>query len=488
MSSSQLTPPKVFISYSHKDERWKERLIKHLQVLQKEALLDPWDDRRIEFGDDWKARITEAINSATAVVLLVTVDFLSSKFITTEEIPLLLKRRANDGMRIFPVIVGDCPWRSVSWLSPTQSRPKDGKALASPYGNARDQALSLIAQEIADLLNSPSAVVTSSSASSPDTSQSFKHVIEEGPGKLSVDSPLFPPHPLVLKWGQLGGPSNWMWLRRRSNWAWLVGGSALILAILFGVMRSYNSAPVPLPLPSPSIATSSFTDNLGDGVKLEMVNLSGGEFTMGSNEYDEMPPHQVKVSPFAIGKYEITQAQWEAMMGRNPSKFRGDNNRPVEQVSWNQAQEFIKRLRDRTRNQTYRLPTEAEWEYAARAGSKGRYSFGDDPNRLSDYAWFERNSGGKTHPVGQRLPNTWGLFDMHGNVVEWCQDWYDENYYKQSPRENPQGPLSGVGRVLRGGSWKLPAIDCRSTGRGNDPPDDHYDDIGFRVVCVAKTS
>jgi formylglycine-generating enzyme required for sulfatase activity len=220
-----------------------------------------------------------------------------------------------------------------------------------------------------------------------------------------------------------------------------------------------------------------------------MVNLPGSEFTMGSNEYpDEAPPHQVKVSPFAISKYEITQAQWKALMGGNPSNFNGDDNCPVERVSWNQAQEFIKRLWDKTRNQTYRLPTEAEWEYAARAGSKGKYSFGDDPNRLNDYAWFERNSGGKTHPVGRRLPNAWGLFDMHGNVVEWCQDWYDENYYKQSPRENPQGPLSGEGRVLRGGSWKLSAIDCRATGRGNDPPDDRYDDIGFRVVCVARTS
>jgi eukaryotic-like serine/threonine-protein kinase len=230
----------------------------------------------------------------------------------------------------------------------------------------------------------------------------------------------------------------------------------------------------------------SFTDNLGNESRLEMVSLPGGEFTMGSNEYDEMPPHQVKVDPFAISRYEITQAQWKAVMGDNPSSFKSDDNHPVEQVSWNQAQEFINRLRDKTRNQTYRLPTEAEWEYAARAGSKSRYSFGDDESRLSDYAWFAGNSGSQTHHFGQKLPNAWGLFDMHGNVVEWCQDWFDENYYNLSPRENPQGPLSGKGRVQRGGSWSLSAIDCRSTGRGHDPPGDHYHDVGFRVVCVVK--
>ncbi|MGH9855754.1 MAG: TIR domain-containing protein, partial [Blastocatellia bacterium] len=150
-----MSRPLIFISYSHTDEEWKDRLVGHLNVLQKEALLDPWDDRRIKSGDDWEPRIFEVVDSAVAAVLLITVDFLNSKFITTKEIPALLERRANDGMKIFPVIVSDCPWRRVSWLSPIQSLPKNGRALADLHGNARNKALSEIATEIADLLHHP---------------------------------------------------------------------------------------------------------------------------------------------------------------------------------------------------------------------------------------------------------------------------------------------------------------------------------------------
>ncbi|MGE3435224.1 MAG: TIR domain-containing protein, partial [Blastocatellales bacterium] len=149
--------PLVFISYSHKDEKWKDLLVGQLNVLREEALLDAWDDRRIEFGNDWEPRIIEAINSAAAAVLLITVDFLNSKFIKTKEIPALLERRANDGLKIFPVIVSDCPWRRVSWLNPIQSLPKDGRALSDFRGNARNKALSEIATIIADLLNPPSS-------------------------------------------------------------------------------------------------------------------------------------------------------------------------------------------------------------------------------------------------------------------------------------------------------------------------------------------
>jgi tetratricopeptide (TPR) repeat protein len=150
-----VSKPVVFISYSHKDEEWKELLVGYLNVLQQEALLDPWDDRHIEFGDDWRPRIFEAISSAEAAVLLVSVNFLNSKFITTEEIPAMLERREKDGMKIFPVIVSDCPWRRVRWLSDIQSRPKDGRALADLRGNARNKALTEIVTEIADVLNRP---------------------------------------------------------------------------------------------------------------------------------------------------------------------------------------------------------------------------------------------------------------------------------------------------------------------------------------------
>ncbi len=228
-----------------------------------------------------------------------------------------------------------------------------------------------------------------------------------------------------------------------------------------------------------------FTEPL-NGAKLQMIYIPGGEFTMGSNDYDnEKPPHQVKLSPFFIGKYQITQAQWKAVMKTNPSNFKGDNL-PVEQVSWNDAAQFCEAISKQT-GEDYRLPTEAEWEYACRAGSTTKYCFGDDEKSLGDYAWYYGNSSAKTHPVGQMKPNAWGLHDMHGNVWEWCQDWYDENYYKQSPRENPQGPSSGEYRVLRGGSWGL-IYHCRSANRHWDAPGYFNRNVGFRVVCVARTS
>ena len=148
----------------------------------------------------------------------------------------------------------------------------------------------------------------------------------------------------------------------------------------------------------------------------------------------------------------MTQEQWQAVMGTNPSRFPGDPKRPVESVSWNDAQEFLRQLSEKE-GKLYRLPTEAEWEYAARAGSKATYCFGDDAKLLREYAWYGENSGNRTHPVGQLKPNAWGLYDMHGNVWEWVQDWYTADYYQQSAFIDLQGPEERGYRVLRGGSW-----------------------------------
>ncbi|GHU48587.1 hypothetical protein AGMMS50289_25360 [Betaproteobacteria bacterium] len=183
-----------------------------------------------------------------------------------------------------------------------------------------------------------------------------------------------------------------------------------------------------------------------------------------------------------LGKYEVTQGEWEAVMGSNPSKFNGRSN-PVEQVSWDDVQTFIQRLNAKEGTRKYRLPTEAEWEYAARAGTKSTYSFGDDAGQLGAYAWYHDNSGNQTHPVGQKKPNPWGLYDMHGNVLEWVNDWYDESYYSRSASNDPAGPSSGRLRVLRGGSWLGSAGFLRSAYRINHfTPDNRYGIIGFRLA------
>ena len=207
-----------------------------------------------------------------------------------------------------------------------------------------------------------------------------------------------------------------------------------------------------------------FTAN---GVTFEMVYVEGGTFTMGATKeqsqdaYDyETPAHQVTLSDYYIGKYEVTQQLWQAVMGTNPSCFDGNSRRPVDNVSWKDCQEFIGKL-----NQlTDRIPTEAEWEYAARGGNQSchyKYSGG---NRSSNVAWIEDNSGRTTHPVGQKSPNELGLYDMSGNVYEWCQDWWGD--YSSESQTNPTGPESGSLRVLRGGCWYDTAWNCRVSYRG----------------------
>lgn len=215
---------------------------------------------------------------------------------------------------------------------------------------------------------------------------------------------------------------------------------------------------------------------------IEMVYVQGGTFQMGSNygESDEKPVHSVTLDDFYIGKYEVTQAQWRAVMGSNPSRFKGDSL-PVEMVSWNEVQEFIKRLNAKT-GKTYRLPTEAEWEYAARGGNRSKGYKYSGSNKIKDVAWYIGNSGYKTHPVGTRKPNELGVYDMSGNVCEWCQDGYRYDTYSSSPQKNPQGPSSGPFWVLRGGSWYDYFFRCRSANRIYYGPDHRDIYCGFRLV------
>ncbi len=213
---------------------------------------------------------------------------------------------------------------------------------------------------------------------------------------------------------------------------------------------------------------------------MEFVFVPGGCYRMGSNsgQHDEKPVHEVCVDGFWMGKFEVTQAEWQRVMGSNPSGFKGDRN-PVEQVSWNDAQEFIKRLNAKG-NGTFRLPTEAEWEYAARSGGKDeKYAGGNDVNRV---AWYGGNSGNKTHPVGTKAPNGLGLYDMSGNVWEWCQDWYNDKAYSQHSRQNPIYSGGGGSRVDRGGSWFFNARLVRAADRDGGDPGGRSRDLGFRLL------
>ncbi|MGM9712613.1 MAG: formylglycine-generating enzyme family protein [Prevotella sp.] len=218
-----------------------------------------------------------------------------------------------------------------------------------------------------------------------------------------------------------------------------------------------------------------------------MIPVEGGTFTMGAtaeqeNPYEDEKPHQVTLSGYYIGKYEVTQALWKAVMGKNPSKQKGDNL-PVERVSWNDCQEFISRLNSIT-GKTFRLPTEAEWEFAARGGNLSRGYQYSGSNNINDVAWFESNSDQKTHNVGTKAPNELGIYDMSGNVWEWCQDWISD--YTNSAQINPTGQSSGSGRVLRGGSWFYGARGCRVAIRIGYTPDYGSNDLGLRLAISLK--
>ena len=228
-------------------------------------------------------------------------------------------------------------------------------------------------------------------------------------------------------------------------------------------------------------------------LNMEMMPIPAGTFVMGSPDDEkgrdvfgnEGPQTTVTITkPFWLGKTEVTQSQWKVVMGNDLSSFKGDDL-PVEQVSWDDAVSFCEKLNELKHDMLpagyhYTLPTEAQWEYACRAGTTTRFCYGDDDNQLGQYAWYDDKSSSKTRSVGEKLPNGWGLHDMHGNVWEWCLDCYGD--YAGGSVSDPQAPQSGTERVVRGGACRIGAWGCRSAYRSGLRPDDSYGSLGFRVA------
>lgn len=241
-------------------------------------------------------------------------------------------------------------------------------------------------------------------------------------------------------------------------------------------------------------------------IGMKLVRIEPGEFLMGSSDLVsvaltyEKPQHRVQIGKgFSLGAREVTQGQYQEVMGQNPSSFKESNELPVESLSWLEAVYFCNRLSEREHRPTYyringeevaieggsgyRLPTEAEWEYAARAGTKSIYPFGEDQRSLGEYEWYDANSEKKSHAGGGKRPNGWGLYDMLGNVLEWCGDWFDAKYYTISPVADPPGPAQGSLRCIRGASWSDVGNDCRPAYRGASKPGSRFSNLGFRVAA-----
>ena len=249
--------------------------------------------------------------------------------------------------------------------------------------------------------------------------------------------------------------------------------------------RTEDIRPIPdMSKASDRVTTSSEPKIVSNSIGMKLARIEPGTFTMRIG----LEAHQVTLTkPYYLGVCEVTQEEYRRVTGKTPANFKGPKN-PVEQVSWEEAVQFCRKLstlpEEKAAGRVYRLPTEAEWEYACRAGSTSKFSFGDDESKLGEYAWFVENSGNKTHPVGEKKPNAWGLYDMHGNVWEWCSDWYETN--RNSDLTDPVGPPSGSQRAFRGGGWHRENMGCVSASRtGLDPSLRHYI-IGFRVALSSS--
>jgi formylglycine-generating enzyme required for sulfatase activity len=298
--------------------------------------------------------------------------------------------------------------------------------------------------------------------------------------------------------------------RRRPPWKAIVAAAVLGLVLLGVIVYVATDRGQITIVRAPEVAPKEIVNSIG----MRLVLISAGEFTMGSPDSDpdavafQKPQHRVRITrPFCLGATEVTQGQYQAVTGANPSHFKGSEDLPVETVSWLDAIDYCNALSRkegltpfyRVQGETvevpdwngtgYRLPTEAEWEYACRAGSTTRYSFGDDAAGLGAFAWYSGNSRTLnvrlSQPVGQKRPNAWGLYDMHGNVEEWCWDGYEADYYsKKPPAADPLGPSQAASRVNRGGCWRLSPQRCRSAFRVGHAPGNRSALLGFRVARV----
>jgi formylglycine-generating enzyme required for sulfatase activity len=534
------SPIKVFLSYARKDDALREEFSAHLSSLTNQNLIEPWHDRKIDAGTEWAKEIDQNLEQAEIIVLLVSADFINSRYCYSNEMTQALARHAAKTAQVIPVIIRTCDWQS-SPLGVLQAIPRDGRAVASArdqYG--RDTPWLQVVQEIGDAAKQirERRMAELRMQQQVEAVQRFRSEVEEAyhDGGFSPAAQGF----LQKQWQGLGldaavaqeilqtmpanlteycqilkdelagkqelHPAQQKYLLKLQKSLEISEAKAeelmqyvlakQALEQVAAVEKSKNIPKSPIIVSDQQQPPQFLLEDLGNQVSLEMVRIPGGSFLMGSlldkGKNNERPQHRVTVPGFWMGKYPVTQAQWRSIaalppeqmeLNASPSYFKGDN-RPVEQVSWRQAIEFCQRLSKKTGNQ-YRLPSEAEWEYACRSGSTTDFCFGDTLTpEMANHSLIV----GETTAVDIYSPNAFCLFDMHGNVCEWCQDHWTNSGASTDGFAwiNDSNSLDGL-RVLRGGSWIDKPRNCRSASRGSNLPDFCDCNIGFRVFSRART-
>jgi formylglycine-generating enzyme required for sulfatase activity len=468
----------LFISYSHVDRGWVERLQTMIRPLVRSEALRLWDDSQIPPGAKWKVEIEKALASAKVALLLVSDDFLASEFVTNQELPPLLRAAEEEGLCILWVCLGPCFYEATP-IDEYQAVLPPGEPLEALSPVQQKAALKTIAGAIRDALRSEVAAAQVPPAPVPPAPVQPRSV----PAPLSAP-PASTAAPAATDSSRLQHFATSTCLLRQEGGRW-----------------SMERRP---------LQVEGYREDLGEGVALTMVTIPAGSFLMGSPMDEpervehEGPQHEVTLGSFFMAQTPITQAQWRAVAGwqklerdlkPDPSKFKGAN-RPVEQVSWLDALEFCRRLNQRT-GQRYGLPSEAQWEYACRAGSTTPFHFGATLTpELANYNGNDAYGNGskgtyreQTIEVASFPSNGWGLHDMHGNVWEWCADhWHDS--YNFAPGDDQPWLIPAAAddepRLLRGGSWYSCPRYCRSASRYHLRPGFAYYHVGFRVVCLPQ--
>ena len=526
----------VFISYSRQDEALKNELVDyHLKRLQREGKINTWQDRDIEAGAEWAQAIKTNLEKADVVLLLVTHYFLASDYCYETEMQRAVQRHEEGTARVIPIILRPCSWEE-SEFKKLQVLPTDGKPVTS-WTNPEEAFLIVEKgiRQVVDALNGEpiraveaaraqaTAAINRQQEATERIAQERKAAEQQQQNQAEAQRQ----EQERLHKAQLAAEQQkqaeairveqkrQQQESRQESSAIPVEQSSLPLKLFeFEVVTLNNQGKETTRTRQQA---KYYSEELGDGIWLDMVAIPGGHFLMGSpdgeGDADERPQHRVTVPPFLMGKFSVTQAQWSAVAAMpqvnrrlNPdsSYFKGAM-RPVETVSWDDAVEFCQRLSQHT-NRLYRLPSEAEWEYACRAGTTTRYSFGDtitgDQVNCNCQKTVVLNEGflgigrkeeksgiyrQKTTEAGSFPPNAFGLSDMHGNVREWCLDhWH--NTYDRAPTDGSAWLSSGESnsRLLRGGSWGSDPTLCRSAARGWYARGFQGYLIGFRLVCASS--